>query len=213
MAILSKEDAAHPVLEKIFIEYLKSIGIEAIGEAETSIGTVVDLVIKRNINFLTNIEGQWEEEILDINPNIDCITVDFTATSDYSIIHAKLKKPYQSHNRFLVIVLYRQKDKGYVARANQYFKQKYPTENFEIMTLLGDSKAKKVFKEEIVKRFESKNISVMKFLLNEDFLNYLDINELQYLIDALDILIMKTNDIEKSRILQKIRCKIKDIYI
>ncbi len=65
----------------------------------------------------------------------------------------------------------------------------------------------------VVNRFESKYIPVMKFLLNEDYLKYLDTNELQYLIDTLDILIQKTNDIKKSQILQKVKNKIKNTYI
>lgn len=45
----------------------------------------------------------------------------------------------------------------------------------------GDPLAKKVIKEEIAKRFESRNPSVQKFLINEHYLQYFTIDELNIL--------------------------------
>jgi hypothetical protein len=51
------------------------------------------------------------------------------------------------------------------------------------LTEVGDLLAKKVFKEEIVKRFESGYVPVIKYLLNEGYLDYLSDYELCLVID------------------------------
>jgi len=51
------------------------------------------------------------------------------------------------------------------------------------LTVVGDSKAKKVFKEEIAKRLNNNYLPVILFLLEEDYLNYLTEEELSSIID------------------------------
>jgi len=62
------------------------------------------------------------------------------------------------------------------------------------LTEVGDPVAKKVFKEEIAKRFESGYIPVMQFLLSERYIKYLNNEEIQYLVDYLNRLIPETEN-------------------
>lgn len=55
------------------------------------------------------------------------------------------------------------------------------------LTKAGDLNARKIFKEEIAKRFESKNITVIKFLLYNEFLSYLNTEELRIVLDNIKI--------------------------
>ena len=48
---------------------------------------------------------------------------------------------------------------------------------------VGDEKAKKVFKEEIIKRLKSQNTNVIKYLILEDYLKEFDIEERKLLIE------------------------------
>ena len=54
------------------------------------------------------------------------------------------------------------------------------------LTEAGDIMAKKVFKLEIMKRFRSKNLNVMTFLIKEGFLDHLNIEESDELYQELD---------------------------
>lgn len=55
------------------------------------------------------------------------------------------------------------------------------------LTKAGDLKAKKIFKEEIAKKFESSNITVIKFLLYSGYLGYLNNEELRIVLDQIKI--------------------------
>lgn len=54
------------------------------------------------------------------------------------------------------------------------------------LTMAGDKIAKEVFKKEIIKRFRSKNLNVMTFLIKEGYLDELDIEESEALYQELD---------------------------
>ena len=54
------------------------------------------------------------------------------------------------------------------------------------LTELGDPLAKKVFKEEIAKRFEFGYVPVIEYLLNEKYLEYLDDTELKSIVEHLE---------------------------
>ncbi len=53
------------------------------------------------------------------------------------------------------------------------------------LTKAGDLNARKIFKEEIAKRFESNNITVIKFLLYCGYLTYLNNEELRIVLDQI----------------------------
>lgn len=53
------------------------------------------------------------------------------------------------------------------------------------LTEVGDSQAKKVFKEEIISRFLSGHYSVMKYLVNEGYLEYFCDEEFEFLVNKL----------------------------
>lgn len=55
------------------------------------------------------------------------------------------------------------------------------------LTKAGDLNARKIFKEEIAKRFESNNITVIKFLLYNGYLAYLNTEELGIVLDNIKI--------------------------
>ena len=55
------------------------------------------------------------------------------------------------------------------------------------LTKVGDLNARKIFKEEIAKRFESNNITVIKFLLYNEYLSYLNKEELRIVLDHIKI--------------------------
>lgn len=52
------------------------------------------------------------------------------------------------------------------------------------LTEVGDPQAKKVFKDEIAKRFSSGYLPVMKYLVNGDYLNYLNTEEVRMLLES-----------------------------
>ena len=54
------------------------------------------------------------------------------------------------------------------------------------LTQVGDLKAKKVFKEEIAKRFESGYFPVMRYLFKEGYLDFLTSEEFSVLLDEID---------------------------
>lgn len=53
------------------------------------------------------------------------------------------------------------------------------------LTEVGDIIAKRVFKEEIAKRFEKGQLNVIQYLLYNDYLNYLNEDEREYVLDEL----------------------------
>jgi hypothetical protein len=69
----------------------------------------------------------------------------------------------------------------------------------------GDLEARKVFKEEVAKRFESKNLSVIQFILNNKYLDYLSKEELEVVMENArvnlgDIAIKQLKELMKSMI-------------
>jgi len=67
----------------------------------------------------------------------------------------------------------------------------------------GDLKARKVFKEEVAKRFESKNLSVIQFILKNNYLDYLTKEELEIVLECSrvnlgDIAIKQLKELMKS---------------
>jgi len=54
------------------------------------------------------------------------------------------------------------------------------------LTEVGDPKAKKVFKEEIAKRFESGYKTTVMYLVNEEYVNYLNNEELEMILENFD---------------------------
>ena len=91
----------------------------------------------------------------------------------------------------------------------------------------GDPKAKRVFKEEIALRFESNFKSVVFYLLEENYLSYLDFNEIETLSDNIDFSIwtsiavtdfldqwnVKAITSEDRRKVSQIAWKQKDVYL
>ena len=55
------------------------------------------------------------------------------------------------------------------------------------LTIAGDKKAEKVFKDEIIKRFKGGNLNVMTYLVKEGYLNHLDIEDSDGLFQELDL--------------------------
>jgi len=55
------------------------------------------------------------------------------------------------------------------------------------LTKAGDLIARKIFKEEVAKRFESNNFSVIQFLLYNGYLNYLNKEELEIVIEQIKV--------------------------
>jgi hypothetical protein len=51
------------------------------------------------------------------------------------------------------------------------------------LTKAGDLRARRIFKEEVAKRLESKNLSVIQFLLYNEYLNYLNKEELEIVLE------------------------------
>ncbi len=69
----------------------------------------------------------------------------------------------------------------------------------------GDRIAKRVFKEEVAQRFESKNLSVIQFLLYNEYLDYLNKEELEIVLEQTkvnlrNIIINRLNELMKSMI-------------
>jgi hypothetical protein len=80
------------------------------------------------------------------------------------------------------------------------------------LTEVGDSIANKVFKREIIKRFESGHINVIEFLFEDDYLEFISKEDLQYLIRYLDVLINNTKSKEKQNKISKIKKEIEFCY-
>jgi len=55
------------------------------------------------------------------------------------------------------------------------------------LTKAGDLIARKIFKEEVAKRFESNNFSVIQFLLYNGYLNYLNKEEIEIVIEQIKV--------------------------
>lgn len=55
------------------------------------------------------------------------------------------------------------------------------------LTNAGDLIARKIFKEEVAKRFESNNFSVIQFLLYNGYLNYLNKEEIEIVIEQIKV--------------------------
>ncbi|MFX1419295.1 MAG: hypothetical protein ACFE9N_10285 [Promethearchaeota archaeon] len=73
------------------------------------------------------------------------------------------------------------------------------------LTKAGDRIATLVFKEEIAKRFESKNLSVIQFLLYNDYLDYLNEEEIEIVLyqieeNLFEIIIYQIRELMKSMI-------------
>lgn len=69
----------------------------------------------------------------------------------------------------------------------------------------GDIKAKKVFKEEIAKRMISGYPNVLNYLINENYLEFLDKEELDFVFDEIDYKAILNQRVEKSfRLLDKL---------
>ena len=56
----------------------------------------------------------------------------------------------------------------------------------KMLTEEGDPVAKRVFKEEVAKRFSSGNLNVMNYLLIENYLKYMEKEEFESILDTLD---------------------------
>ncbi len=73
------------------------------------------------------------------------------------------------------------------------------------LTEVGDPLARKVFKDEIAERFSSGNLSVMRFLLEEDYLSILTKDELNILFESIDFkIITKLENEEAFPLLKKL---------
>ena len=73
------------------------------------------------------------------------------------------------------------------------------------LTKAGDLIASKIFKEEIAKRIECKNLSVIQFLLHNQYLDYLNKEELEIVLQLVkanlsEIIINQLNELMKSMI-------------
>lgn len=82
------------------------------------------------------------------------------------------------------------------------------------LTKAGDLIARKIFKEEVAKRFESNNVSVIQFLLYNGYLNYLNKEEIEVVLEQIrvnfsEIIINKLKQLVKSMITNY--SKIKDL--
>ena len=62
----------------------------------------------------------------------------------------------------------------------------------------GEKNVKKIFKEEIAKRFLSGNISVITYMINEEYLDYLDKEEIKFLLEDFNFNLIKALEVEKS---------------
>ena len=62
---------------------------------------------------------------------------------------------------------------------------------------VGDNKAKRVFKEEIAKRFCCRSINVKNFLIHEGYLNYFNNEELNFLLDDFKDFINNIHDMDE----------------
>ena len=94
------------------------------------------------------------------------------------------------------------------------------------LTQAGDIKAKRVFKEEIIKRLKSQNMNVIRYLILEDYLKEFDNREKKFLIEDTSINLLEyllKSELEheiKRKMLQKlevnnqltVRKKIKDFF-
>ncbi len=85
---------------------------------------------------------------------------------------------------------------GHCSNLQAWYEHQYDTNllhsslSFPLLRKLadvGDKLAQKVFREEIAKRFHSRNPTVMNYLLNEGYLDYLDVEErFDYLLEGFE---------------------------
>jgi len=112
---------AHPILEYLSILYLRLYRCKV--RQETRIdpasykSTIIDLIIKREENFIINIEKF--QKIVEIPVNITDILVDFTLSVDHLCITDKCYRMYQSDTKFLIIVLFLKKNEDSAVHAQE----------------------------------------------------------------------------------------------
>ena len=95
----------HPIIEYYAFKYLRSKDCNVTYErdAKTRAGTFPDLLIKRDNDFIKNIEKL--QNIIHFPDNIEKISIDFTFTLTTQFILDKCFKDYHSPNVMLIIVL------------------------------------------------------------------------------------------------------------
>lgn len=98
----------HPIIEYYSMKFFYLNRCKADYETQVEGNFQPDLIIRRNFNFINNIET-WQS-IINIPYYIKEISVDFTYTLEHTFIIDKCFKNYQTENRFLIIVLLRELD-------------------------------------------------------------------------------------------------------
>jgi len=97
----------HPIFEYLTLKHLDNYNCLANFEhnVDPNNGYIVDVNIKRDRSFINNIERN--QFIVSFPKYIENICIDFTISKEFKNIKNKFYKDYQSHDRFLLVVLVR----------------------------------------------------------------------------------------------------------
>lgn len=151
----------HPIFEYITLKQLCANNCSAKFEYDVNSDkcSIIDISIKRNENFIKNIERN--QFLISIPEHIEEICIDFTISTEFKNIKPKFYKNYQAYNKFLLIILIRINNKTNKSIIREL------RENFNALSDIS-------FKENI------------KLLSLDEFLNFLNLSSNLFRINPLN---------------------------